>query len=79
MALLIDVMAGKTSDILAALQDFQKPHGTRSKTSIRVRAYVVGSYFRKPPRKKVVSLETHRKRLELRRKTDKWLKEHHAL
>lgn len=73
--LLIDVMAGKTSEILEVLQDLQRPHTHRRKrTDVKVRAYVVGSHFRKRRNKKVIDIETLRERRILKKRADTLLK-----
>ena len=72
--LLIDVMAGKTSDILEAMHELQRSHGRLKKTHVRVRAYVVGTYDRKKPIKKVIDIETLRKRRAAKKEADRILK-----
>lgn len=75
--LLIDVMAGKTSDILEALEGLEHPRrAKRRRNDIKVRAYVVGAYFRRRSNRKLVNLDTIRKQRELKRQADKLLKEH---
>lgn len=73
--LLIDVMAGKTSEILELLQQLQSVHVHRkSRNDTRVRAYVVGAYWRRKPRRKIVSLEVARAQRELKKTGDALLK-----
>ena len=73
--LLIDVMAGKTSDILEALANMERPRdGKHRKTDIKVRAYVVGAYYRRKPLKKVIDIETLRKQRKLKKEADQILK-----
>lgn len=76
--LLIDVMAGRTSDILEALAKFNHPRLStkRRRSDIKVRAYVVGAYFRRKPNRKVVNIEQIRKQRELKKQADRILKEH---
>lgn len=74
--LLIDVMAGKTSDILEALAGMDRPRTAKHrKDDIKVRAYVVGAYFRRKPQKKVIDIETLRKQRAIKRQADRLLKE----
>lgn len=73
--LLIDVMAGKTSDILEYLNELQKTRPTH-KGMVRVRSYIVPGFERKPPRRRVISIETLRKQRAAKREAEKLLKAH---
>lgn len=77
--LLIDVMAGRTSDILEALEGLEHPRRAKHRRNdVKVRAYVVGAYFRRRSNRKVVNLDQIRKQRELTKRANRILKEHHA-
>lgn len=74
--LLIDVMAGRTSDILEALAGMERPRTAKyRKDDIKVRAYVVGAYFRRKPRNKIIDIEVIRKQRAAKKAADRLLKE----
>lgn len=76
--LLIDVMAGRTSDIIETLNglSFIPPRNKKHKSDVKIRAYVVGAYYRKPPRRRVISIETLRKQRAAKAQADRLLKAH---
>lgn len=75
--LLIDVMAGRTSDIIEALNELSKGHAHKKhRSDVKVRAYVVGAYYRKKPLRKVVSIEKVREQRAAKREADRLLKAH---
>lgn len=72
--LLVEMMAGKTSDILDALGRIKNKRPVHiAPRKVWVRAYVVPGYARNKPIPKVVSLARVRKQRELKRKADKIL------
>ena len=63
----------KTVDLLEAMMDATEPKKRRD--DIRVRAYVVGSFWRKRPRKlRLVSKKEGQERAKLKREADRILK-----
>lgn len=68
----------KTIDLLEGMMDATNPRKRRD--DVHVRAYVVGSYWRKCAIKhqKVIDIKTLRKQRELKRQADRLLKQGRA-